>query len=63
MMKKQYMTPATEWVMIDKVLILDGSGPSAGDQTDPSLNSRDDDDLFSTDDQLWGDIPLTNLLR
>ena len=28
-MKKQYMTPATEWVMIDKVTILAGSGPGA----------------------------------
>ena len=60
-MKKQYMKPATEWVMIDKVVILAGSGPNAGDQSDPTVGSRDDEDLFSSDNLLWSDSPLFNL--
>jgi len=62
-MKKQYMTPATEWVMIDKVVILAGSGPTAGDQSDPTIGSRDDEDLFSPEQQLWGDNQLFNMIK
>lgn len=62
-MKKQYMTPATEWVMIDKVVILAGSGPTAVDQSDPTIGSRDDEDLFSPEQQLWGDNQLFNMIK
>lgn len=62
-MKKQYMTPATEWVMIDKVVILAGSGPTAGEQSDPTIGSRDDEDLFSPEQQLWGDNQLFNMIK
>jgi len=62
-MKKQYMTPATEWVMIDKVVILAGSGPTAGAQSDPTIGSRDDEDLFSPEQQLWGDNQLFNMIK
>lgn len=62
-MKKQYMTPATEWVMIDKVVILAGSGPTAGGQSDPTIGSRDDEDLFSPEQQLWGDNQLFNMIK
>lgn len=62
-MKKQYMTPATEWVMTDKVVILAGSGPTAGDQNDPTIGSRDDEDLFSPEQQLWGDNQLFNMIK
>jgi len=62
-MKKQYMTPATEWVMIDKVVILAGSGPTAGDQSDPTIGCREEDDLWSAEDQLFGDNPLFNLTK
>ncbi|MBR1395421.1 MAG: hypothetical protein IJ559_07170 [Prevotella sp.] len=57
-MKKQYMTPATEWVMIDKVTILAGSGPGATDQGDPTVGSREGElDLWSADDPLFNLIP------
>jgi len=56
-MKKKYMTPATEWVMIDKVTILAGSGPGATDQGDPTVGSREGElDLWSVED------PLSSLL-
>ena len=57
------MTPATEWVMTDKVVILAGSGPTAGDQRDPTIGSRDDEDLFSPEQQLWGDNQLFNMIK
>lgn len=57
------MTPATEWVMIDKVVILAGSGPTAGDQSDPTIGCREEDDLWSAEDQLFGDTPLFNLTK
>ena len=60
-MKKQYMKPVTEWFMINRMVVLAGSGPTAGDQSNPTIGSRDDEDLFSSDNMLWSDSPLFNL--
>ena len=50
-MKKLYMKPDTTWTVVDDEIILAGSGPNPGDQTDPTL-SREDDDLWGTNDNL-----------
>lgn len=62
-MKREYIIPVIKVVRIIESRMLMISGPSAGDQGDPSLGSRDDADLFPTDDLMWGDSPLNNLIR
>ena len=49
--------------MINRMVVLAGSGPTAGDQSNPTIGSRDDEDLFSPEQQLWGDNQLFNMIK
>ena len=49
--------------MINRMVVLAGSGPTAGDQSNPSIGSRDDEDLFSTENLLWDDTPMFNMIK
>jgi len=40
-MKKQYISPRQSLIVLDNpTTLLSGSGPNAGDQNNPSVNSR-----------------------
>lgn len=53
-MKKRYLTPTTEWVVTGQVEILAGSVPTADGQSNPTIGSREDEDIFSLENQLFG---------
>ncbi|MBO4462735.1 MAG: hypothetical protein J5797_00890 [Prevotella sp.] len=45
-MKKEYIIPTIQVVMLSQLQPLAGSGPGAGDQSDPNMSRfMEDDDL------------------
>ncbi|MBQ7419201.1 MAG: hypothetical protein IJV17_00510 [Prevotella sp.] len=55
-MKKTYIKPESEMILLESIQLLTGSAPGAGDQSDPGMGSREID--FDDEKLLFGDSPF-----